>query len=317
MPRIQADISCGYCGGGLLHADLDGLCPGCHAPVGDSVQVAAVDLTDLTVRSDVPCVNCGYNLKTLPVAGSCPECAAAVALSFRRDRLAFADMAWLRRVRDGCIELGLGAMLLLLALVPLLGFARVRWFGSDRGHFMLFASLVVGLILTLGGLHNVAAKRVRCGGLRSRSMQSNWTRLLIYSFVGCTLLLLLPIFVPIRAWWLGSIGWVIAFLLFTGCLIGGAWRLRELAMMATACWVRTGCTVLLITWASVALLVLLALDFAGLAPMPGWRLAMYRAFLVAIAVGFLLGMIVNAKCIALLTAAIKTREKHGERATST
>src|SRR6266446_2518404 len=65
----------------------------------------------------VLCITCGYNLGGLDASGKCPECGTEIQFSIRGDKLAFADPAWLRRIRRGQALLSYGTLVLLVALI--------------------------------------------------------------------------------------------------------------------------------------------------------------------------------------------------------
>ncbi|MFQ5415255.1 MAG: protein kinase [Phycisphaerae bacterium] len=61
------------------------------------------------IATDVPCAQCGYNLRESLPGAACPECGTDVSASMDRNRLVFADRAWLCRVVAGVTFL-LGAL---------------------------------------------------------------------------------------------------------------------------------------------------------------------------------------------------------------
>lgn len=103
------------------------------------------------VAVDLSCIECGYSLRSLPAAGVCSECGSPVPPSLNRDRLLFADPAWLGRVGSGagvlclwvpCVAVGLFIMALL---------------GSFSGHHSsgvaeFFACFFLGVIVLWYGL---------------------------------------------------------------------------------------------------------------------------------------------------------------------
>lgn len=69
--------------------------------------------TASTVARDVPCVACNYNLRGLSSTSHCPECGKAAQTSLAPDRLIFANVAWLNRLRRGA---------------AMIAFAHLGWF---------------------------------------------------------------------------------------------------------------------------------------------------------------------------------------------
>ena len=61
------------------------------------------------IAVDLTCLHCSYNLRTCREQDSCPECGAEVALSMR-DRLQFADQAWLAGLVSGVNWLLVGVL---------------------------------------------------------------------------------------------------------------------------------------------------------------------------------------------------------------
>ncbi len=59
------------------------------------------------------CMNCGYALDGLATEGVCPECGTAIHLSLRSDRLVFANLEWLTRVRRGLVLIEIAIALLI------------------------------------------------------------------------------------------------------------------------------------------------------------------------------------------------------------
>ncbi len=57
------------------------------------------------IAAPLPCVHCGQLLQGLSPEGACPECGKPVSDSTRADRLVFADIGWLRRLRWGIMLL--------------------------------------------------------------------------------------------------------------------------------------------------------------------------------------------------------------------
>lgn len=83
---------------------------------------------DVRVEYEQPCIGCGYALRGLPVTGVCPECGMAIARSFRGDRLAAADPAYVGALLRG-------ATLLLASAVAVVAL----WIGT-----MVIATLLAG-----------------------------------------------------------------------------------------------------------------------------------------------------------------------------
>lgn len=77
---------------------------------------------------DILCIGCGYNLRGLEPSGRCPECGLAIADSNRGDRLAFADPAWLNKLRFGA-SLKLWNILIFI-LIGLAGGLAVGFMGA-------------------------------------------------------------------------------------------------------------------------------------------------------------------------------------------
>lgn len=118
-------MPCAGCGGDLCGASLADACPHCAAPVGRTVDVAAIDGATLAVVGDVTCVTCGYDVRTLRIGSRCPECGCAIVESLRPSALHVADRVWLARVRRG-------VTLQLVAACCVVGIVVVSWGLSSR-----------------------------------------------------------------------------------------------------------------------------------------------------------------------------------------
>lgn len=87
-----------------------------------------------TVTRDVPCIDCNYNLRGLSFDSYCPECGSSSKKSLAPDRLIFADVAWLNRLRRGAAMIAFAHLGWFVAmLMQGLGAAKVVDYDSSAG----------------------------------------------------------------------------------------------------------------------------------------------------------------------------------------
>jgi len=90
---VPGDVRCIRCGRSLAGLSALDQCPGCKAPVADS-------LTRPTVEESF-CIQCGYALRGLQPDGACPECGTAIERSLRGHLLEYSSLEYVRSLRRG------------------------------------------------------------------------------------------------------------------------------------------------------------------------------------------------------------------------
>lgn len=82
-----------------------------------AVVESAEESCDDRVDSSLLCRGCGYELRGLGIDRNCPECGKAIVESMHSDTLAYASIAWLWRMSQGCRCMVLGLSVVVVATV--------------------------------------------------------------------------------------------------------------------------------------------------------------------------------------------------------
>ena len=293
MAVISQAIECIHCGSDQRGVDITADCSACGNAIADSINVEVIDAETMTIAVDVTCVGCGYNLRTLQVDSVCPECASPVVASLPADDLCFADMKWLRRVREGVTLLVAatlaGAVMLVVPFAVLL----------------LLATIVVG-VPGVWGMWIIATHDSRLPRLkRSRGLHR---AVRLFTLVLC---MLIAIHLILRAIELGapSSGGAIALTTFgwlaaIGALMCTLACLRQIAVRAHRDNLRKCTTVLM--W-MVPLGVVAVWSFESALSSIHVSSTMFIFFPVYIVVCWVFVLVTFIRYRALLTSAIKSQ----------
>ncbi|MCC6322052.1 MAG: serine/threonine protein kinase [Phycisphaerales bacterium] len=150
----------------------------------------------------VPCVQCGYELRGLPTAARCPECQRPIEHSLRKDRLIFADPAWLRRIHLGLLIMASAPLVLIITLAGL-SITRLA-IHTLPTHYGVWAvsSTMVALVLGAIGAY-FASTRESMEGVREPYRPARWGLAAAAAFVG----VVLGAFYLRHAWDAQSVAW--------------------------------------------------------------------------------------------------------------
>jgi hypothetical protein len=151
---LSPDIPCLGCGYNLKGLPRSSNCPGCNAPVRQSLphddQHALMrEGQQPILPDDRACVRCGYNLKGLPLAGKCPECGLAVEDSLRGILLQYASANYLKTVLSG-LSLVLNGILLKIVLAVVGFFATVMVASGSLPLILSGVGLIPSAMLIVG-----------------------------------------------------------------------------------------------------------------------------------------------------------------------
>ncbi len=239
MPRIDFAAACQKCATQLCGMDVDGTCPTCGRPIGETVDDRIIDLSSGMVAVDLACAECTYNLRTLKFNAACPECGTPVSKSLGVEELRFCDPRWLGKVRRG-ITIVLVSVLASIVVGFLAGivvaFAGLRGAPpTSLSWFFMLPTLILYVLMIIGAFYITSPKVDESTGERINRIGRLTRGLLIASL---TLSVVGMIFIdPFAALTGGAIsGWnfslaVVQSILYGGAFIGALIVLSRIAVL--------------------------------------------------------------------------------------
>jgi hypothetical protein len=249
-------------------------------------------LADGVVVADVACEKCGYSLKTLVVEARCPECGEAVVGSVWAERLCFADLDWMKRVRWGMRLPGAAFVWWIVMAVGLAMGAGMMGVGNFElamvgcGVLPAVTMVLLGLFLSTqaqGPVGNVLVGLTRHGWL-ARAAAVVW--------VGCVGLLLLGVRAATGDWiWVVMALPMVTVAVFCVAVVGLMMHVREIGRVAGnvglqwRSWLAVQCV--LLGWVTVG--IRWGFSIADIRP-TDW---MENTFRIALLLATLLGLLLS------------------------
>ena len=117
---------------------------------------------NIDIEDDVFCVHCGYNLRGLTKRHRCPECGTPAGFSVEGDLLKYAQIPWIRTVRDGLAMFVWSIGIHLVSIVN-------SWVMPDFGVLLDLLSAVLAIVGASGGdveVHLVEVDQKKAAFLR-------------------------------------------------------------------------------------------------------------------------------------------------------